>query len=153
MNFSHIKMGLQQLLRTFKHFLDDNADGVITEAIAELEGSKKRFDELTRRTDDPRLVPNLWGYRIYPERPLRFKASEAIRGLPCWIDLYCTVLWREEEQLPIEQSIHLRLWSNRIDYIYRDEWDCEEVFNKLTEGRVMFRCHFDLANPQQQGPK
>jgi len=159
MNLHWIKAGLQQLKRSFQRILDDSASYVIDEAIAGLESSKKRFDERTRQTHDPRLIPQPWGYQIDPEQPLRFKPSRAIRGLEPWVDLYCIVLWREEGALPVKQEIHLRVWSNNTNYVHRPEWDSETVFNRLTDpvrpfdGRVILRCHFDLANPGQHGPK
>lgn len=159
MNANQIKAGLQELKRSFRRILEDGAEDVIDWAIAELDSTKRRFDEWTRRTDDPRLVPQPWGYRIYPEQPLRFRPSRAIRGLEPWVDMYCTVLWWEERALPVEQEIHLRVWSNSVNYIHRPEWDSEAVLERLTDpvrsfdGRVILRCHFDLANPGQHGPK
>ena len=153
MKVDWIKSGLRQLKKSFRRILHDSAEYVIEEAIAGLYTSKERFDERTGRTDDPRLKPEPWGYQIYPERPLRFKPSTAIKGLSCWVDLYCTMLWREEGTPPVEQGIHLRVWSDELDYIYRPDWDSEKVYDGLTDGRVMLRCHFDLANPGQHVPK
>jgi hypothetical protein len=160
MTVNQIKAGLQRLKGSFRRILEDDADHIIEDAIAELESSKRRFDGRIGRTDDPRLKPEDWGYRIYPERPLRFKRSSAIKGLDLWIDLYCTVLWKKEGEMPVNQEIHLRVWSDTSNtYTYRSEWDSENVLDKLTNPafplnrRVMFRCHFDLANPGQSGPK
>jgi len=158
MNAARVKAGLQQVKRTFRRILAPGADDVIDSAIAELEDSKRRFDERIRQTHHPGLVPQPWGYRIYPEMPLVFKPSPAIRGLDLWVDLYCTVLWWQEAAMPVEQVIHLRVWD-KSDYVYRSEWDSDNVCEQLTaqdrpcDGRVMFRCHFDLANPCQHGPK
>lgn len=153
MNANWIKAGLREIKRTFQHILDDGASYVIDEAIAELEATKKAFDELQGKTHHPGLTPEPWGYRIYPESPLRFKRSNAIKGLSCWVDLYCTVLWWKEGSLPVKQEITLRVWSDELDYIYRPAWDSEKIYGRLTLGRVMLRCHFDLANPNQHGPK
>jgi len=159
MNIRRVKAGLLQLKRSFRRILEDGAGDVIDWAIAELENSKVEFEARKKWTHDPRLIPQPWGYRIHPDRPLRFKSSASIRGLEPQVDLYCTVLWEEEGALPVQQEIHLRVWSENSDYIYRDEWDAQEVCDSLTdpsrqfEGRVMLRCHFDLANPKQQGPK
>jgi len=160
MNANLIKAGLQRLKKSFRRILQDGAEDVIDDAIAEIEGLKKRFDEQKRQTHDPHLTPKPWGYRIYSERPLRFKRSNAIKGLNLWVDLYCTVLWEEEGSMPVEQVIHLRVWSDRSNSCtYREKWDSDDVLDKLTnsawtdEGRVMLRCHFDLSNPGQDGPK
>jgi len=157
MNANQIKAGLQQLKRSFRRILEDGAEDVVDWAIAELDDTKKRFDEWTRRTDDPRLIPQPWGYRIGPEWPLQFKRS-CIKGLDLWVDLYCTVRWTEGV-MPVEQIIHLRVWSDNEDLIWRPDWDSADVFDKLADQavprprRVIFRCHFDRANPGQPGPK
>jgi hypothetical protein len=154
MNAIWIKAGLQEIKKNFESVLEDDAGWIIDEAIAELDSSKEEFERRQGKTHDlTRLRPEPWGYRIYPDSPLRFRPSRVIRGVNLWVDLYCTVLWKEEGALPIKQDIHLRVWSDEIDYIYRSDWDSEIVYDRLTEGRVMLRCHFDLANPGQPGPE
>jgi hypothetical protein len=153
MNVDGIKFGLQEIKRNFAPILDDNTVWVIDEAITELDSTKAEFERRQNQTHDPRLTPEPWGYRISPDYPLRFE-PRVIKGMNLWTDLYCTVLWEEEEGLPVKQCIHLRVWSDEMDHIYREDWDSEIVYNKLTdEGRVMLRCHFDLANPGQPGPE
>jgi hypothetical protein len=152
MNPTWIKFGLREIKRNFKSILDDNAGWVIDDAIAGLDSTKEEFEKRQIQTHDPRLTPEPWGYRIYPEYPLRFK-PRTIKGINLWVDLYCIVLWEEEEALPVKQDIHLRVWSDEIELIYRPDWDSEKVYKELTEGRVMLRCHFDLANPGQPGPE
>ena len=152
MNTTWIKFGLWEIKRNFSSILDDDAERILDDAVAELDATKKKFEERQGKTHDSRLAPEPWGYRIYPDNPLCFK-PRTIGGLNLWVDLYCTVLWEKEEELPVKQDIHLRVWSDEIDYIYRPDWDSKVVYNRLTEGRVMLRCHFDLANPNQDGPK
>jgi hypothetical protein len=153
MNVQWIIRGLNEPKRDFRRILDDDASYVIDEAIAEVENSKKAFDARQGKTHHPGLAPRLWGYNIYPEAPLRFRPSKnAIKGLNLWIDICCKVLWGEEGALPVEQVIHLRVWSDELDFIYRENWDSKEIYDKLTDGRVMLRCHFDFANPGQPGP-
>jgi hypothetical protein len=153
MNIAWIKFGLKEIKRNFDPILDDNADWVIQDAIAQLDSTKKDFDWRRQKTHDPKLVPEPWGYCIDPDSPLCFE-PRAINGMNVWADLYCTILWKEEGALPVEQCIHLRVWSDEIDRIYREDWDSEHVYNNLTdEGRVMFRCHFDLADPGGPGPE
>lgn len=153
MKSQSIKANLQRLKTVFRGIWEDGAENVIDGAIAELGTLKKGFDGRQGKTHHPNLVPNPWGYRIYPEYPLCFKRSTAIRGLSCWLDLYCTVLWEQEEELPVQQDITVRLWSDELDYIYREDWDSPNVLDGLTNARVMVRWHFDLANPGQPGPK
>jgi hypothetical protein len=153
MNINGIKFGLQEIKRDFAPILDDNTVWVIDEAITQLDSTRAQFERRQNQTHDPRSHPEPWGYRIDPNYPLRFE-PRVIRGMNLWVDLYCRAFWEEEEALPVEQCIHLRVWSDEIDYIYRENWDSEDVLVHLTsEGRVMLRCHFDLANPGQSGPE
>lgn len=158
MNAGQVKAGLQELKRSFRSMLAPGAEHVIDSAIAGLEESRRRFDERTRQTHHPGLRPEPWGYRIYPGMPLVFKQSEAIRELRLWVDLYGTVLWAQEGAMPACQVIHVRVWDSS-DYVFRPEWDSEDICDRLThperrrDGRVMLRCHFDLANPSQLGPR
>ena len=153
MNVEGIKFGLREIKRDFKRILDDNTVSVIDEAVTRLESTKAQFETRRNQSHDPRLSPKPWGYWIDPNYPLRFEPRK-IRGINLWVDVYCRVFWEEEGALPVEQCIHLRVWSDEIDYIYREDWDSEDVFDRLTErGRVMFRCHFDLADLGQLGPE
>ncbi len=155
MKITDITRGLRGVKTHFRRsrILEDDASDVIDDAIAQVEATKKRYDDQKRRSDNPRLQAEPWGYIIYPERPLRFKASNAIKALNARVDLYCTMLWEEEEYSPVKQDIHLRVWSDSLDYIYREDWDAASVYDKLTSnGRVLARFHFDLANSGQLGP-
>ncbi len=153
MRVSAVKKSLQMLKKTFRKIWKDGAEDVIVAAVYGLEASKSEFDRRSGKSHDEKLVPEPWGYCISPEQPLCFRRSTAIRGLSCWLDIYCTVLW-EQEDLPVKQDITVRLWSNEPDYIYRTDWDSPNVRNGLlTNARVMVRWHFDLANPGQSGPK
>jgi hypothetical protein len=156
MKATRIEAGLNQLRVAFEKILEDDASQVIEEAIIGLKSSKKLYDSRTKRTDNPRLAVNPWGYIIYPQRPLRFKASRVIKGLPMSIDIYCVIQWEKEDDMPVKQNIHLRLWSEETSCIYRPEWDAQNIQERIIESelrRVMFRCHFDLANLTQAGPK
>lgn len=153
MNAIWLRAGLEQVKRQFSNILEDGSEGVIDEAIAQLDASKQEYDWSRRRTDNPNLRVAPWGYRIFHERPLRFRRSSVIKGLDLWIDLYCTALWRDEDTPAVEQVTHIRIWSDEIDYVYRPNWDAENVYTKLESGRVMLRWHFDRANPGQPGPK
>jgi len=153
MRVNSIKASLQRLKMIFRNIWEDGAEVVIDGAVAELERSKKTFDERRGKTHHPGLESTLWGYRIYPTFPLCFKRSLAMKGIPCWLDLYCKMLWKDEEELPVQQDITVRLWSNELDYIYREDWDSPKIWDGLTDARVMARWHFDLANPGQDGPK
>jgi hypothetical protein len=153
MNAVQIKASLQEIKRSFRHLLEDGSQYVIDLAVAEVDATKRQFELMSRQTHSPNLVVSPWGYRIYPEQPLRFKLSPAIKGVQCWVDVYCTMLWADEGELPVKQDIHVRVWWSDLDAIFRPEWDSETPFDKLADARVMLRYHFDLANPNQEGPR
>lgn len=155
MNANNIKANLDQLWRSFHSILESDSADVIEKAKAKLDKSKRDYDAFSRRTDNPRLVAKPWGYEITPQKPLRFRISTPSDGFDAQIDLFCRVLWEKEEQPPVTQEIGLRLWN--MESCYREDWDSPSVFEHLNQsssyGRVMLRCHFDLANPKQSGPK
>ncbi len=158
MSTGWIEAGLRQVGRSFRRILSADADHIIQEAIAELRSSKKQYDARIGRTDDPRLKVAPWGYQIRPERPLGFRPTKC-DGITLFVDLYCTVLWEDATMPPVRQNTYLRVWTDESGCMYREQWDSEHVLAKLTapdrsaNGRVMLRCHFDLADAQQSGPK
>src|SRR5688572_1380356 len=111
MNKEDVKKGLDQIRLNFNRILASDASLVLDQAKAGIDSSKARYDELSRRTDNPSLKPDPWGYRIYPEKPLRFKVDETPEGFDAQVEVYCTVLWRDENQPPIKQEIHLCVWN------------------------------------------
>ena len=56
------------------------------------------------------------------------------------------------------QELVLRIWSADEAIMYREQYDSELIGELVTarsnplKERVMLRCHFDLANPNQDGP-
>jgi hypothetical protein len=92
-------------------------------------------------------------------------------NLKLWVDVYCIVEWAREDELPIKQDIKLRVWSNDPKFLHLQEREAIEGETSLDElpshiravienmcgdsdsGRVIYRCHFDKANPGQRGPK
>lgn len=160
MKVSQIKKSLQELKRNFQDILDDSTLPIIDEAITEVDISKKKFDEWERKTHAPGKGPQSWGYIISPDKPLRFIPSKVVKGQNIWVDLFCEVSWKKEEEMPIKQQVCLRIWSDSLnDFAYRPDMDSEKILDKLTNpnhpfnARVMFRCHFDLASEKQPGPK
>ncbi len=152
MNVAMIKRGLMELGKSFKPILDEGTSWTIDEAISQLDRTRSRYVEGQRQSHHPNSTPTRWGYWITSEFPLRFRAT-LCKDVNFWVDLYCTVLWEDEGELPVEQDIHLRVWSDDPNYTFRDAWDSDALRDKLSSGRVLLRCHFDLANPDQQGPK
>lgn len=153
MKISSIKEGLSQFRKVFQKILEDDAGQIIDEAIVELESSRERYEKNKKRTDSPKVKVLPWGYKIRPERPLRFITSNAIKGLTVHIDLFCEILWKSENALPVQQVIQVRLWSKEMGYVHRSDWDAEGVFDRIVnEKRVMLRFHLDFAEKDQQGP-
>ena len=158
MNPQWITRSLRELYRSFHEILEDDAQIILEEAAIGVEVSKQQYDQRKRWSHDPHLIPQPWGYLIDPERPLRFRTSNAVRGLEPRVDVYSTVLWMDENDPPTHQNTHLRVWSNSA-YAFRESLDAPSVFEKLADpsrefsGRVMWRCHFDLAKSGQSGPR
>jgi len=160
MKADRIIAGLETIKRSFRTILADDAVGVIDEASAFLVAGRKmaatRHDKTHPKTYSQ---PTYWGYKVNFERPLSFRPSSTLGGLSLWVDICCSVLWEKEGELPKEQQVVVRVWSDDEQYQHRAEWDSEQVLQQLTaperqhKGRVLLRCHFDLANPLQVGPK
>lgn len=154
MNHKWVISSLRELAKSYRDILEDDAKNIIDEAIAGIRITKERYDEYKRRTDNPSLVPQPWGYQIDPDRPLRFRPSSALGSMRPQVEIYSTVLWQDEGNPPVTQNTHVRIWSASADHIFRTAFDAEDLFNMIGErGRVMWRCHFDLANTGQQGPQ
>lgn len=152
MSMEWIKRGLRELKISLRPILDGISSQVIDEAIAELGMSKQRFDKQKNQTHHPGKRVEPWGYRIHRHRPLRFIRSQAKGAEGCWVDLSGWVVW-EEGNLPADYCLHLRLWSDDPNFACRPEWDADEVVDRMSDGRVMLRCHFDLASPGPHGPR
>ena len=88
--------------------------------------------------------------------PLRFVPSR-VKDFNLQVDVYCKIYWKDD-QIPFEQDIKIRLWSNHEQLIFDPERDAIAIKNKLEDssrerqGRVISRFHFDKANKTQQGP-
>lgn len=157
-----VQEGLQELGRAFAPILHDTAYGVLEEATARLS---------TFIRGRGRRAAAAWGYRIPPSAPLQFKpAMVGELGYTVWVDVYCAVQWSEEEALPFEQDIKIRVWSKEDAFLHDfehkaiEETPIEEMDPSIASvvdrmwasdpisGRVIYRCHFDKANGKQAGP-
>ena len=157
MNYSHLIRSLTMIKRRLRPCLEIGAKGVIDTAIAGLKKSKKDYDKFQKRKDLLKKPVNDWGYEIVTP-PLRFKETTC-KGYRLRPDIICNFRWQEEGALPTTQELVLRVWSSDEQLIYREGYDSEAIFDQLTapynglQERVMLRCHFDLANPKQSGPR
>jgi hypothetical protein len=95
-----------------------------------------------------------WGYEIPIQDAIRLKEI-SIDDYLYSVDIFCNFKWTDNS-LPITQELVLRIWTSSQNLIYREEFDSEKLLNLATDPlggrRVMLRCHFDLANPKQDGP-
>lgn len=157
MNSKQIIRSLNIIKNRLNDTLEPEAERVINAAISSLKNSKTEYDRYQRRSDLLRKPINDWGYQIL-EPPLRFKVANC-KGYRLRPDIICNFRWQKEGALPTIQELVLRVWSNDEHLIYREEYDSETIAELMTtphnglQERVMLRCHFDLANPKQSGPR
>lgn len=157
MNYRHLIRSLDTIKANLTEVvLELEAENVISAAIADLKKSKARYDKSQRRTDLRHKRVNDWGYEIL-HAPLRFQLAH-YKGYRLRPDIICNFRWQKEGALPTTQELVLRIWSDDERLIYREEYDSEAIaelitapHHELTE-RVILRCHFDLANANQDGP-
>lgn len=143
-----------EVVRTkFGHILESEAYAVLEEARAAVINSKKEHDERIRQHRRERVL-RPWGYRVSPEKPLRFRSTK-VRDLRLRVDLMCEALWVGEDDSPYSERLAIRVWSLDDHVMFRHELDAPAVKNRINPdyGRVMLRFHFDRASPGQHGPK
>jgi hypothetical protein len=146
---------LQAIQSELRNILNSDAPGVIDSAIYKLQKSKERYDETRIQTHLPEhSKPDDWALVVSQARPLRFQPIPC-NGHTLLPDVFCELRWEGTGRL-VKQDIALRVWSLDLDLSYREDWDSIKIFDHLYEvdssERVIFRCHFDLANFQQPGP-
>ena len=155
MNFNQITRTLTTIKKSLYQVLEEEAQDACDIAIGQLKRSKAQYDRYRRRTDLEHKRFNDWGYEIL-DTPLRFKIAN-YKGYKLRPDIICNFRWQKEGALPTSQELVLRVWSVDEHLCYREKYDSELIgelvtgSNGLSE-RVMLRCHFDLANPNQSGP-
>lgn len=140
---------VQRSLNTIRNRLDPILDGRSHSVLAKAEAS---LDHSIRQH---RIRQRPWGIQIDPDDPLVFKETE-VDDLKLQVDLFLRCFWNAEPaEVPHELNVAMRVWSLDEAVYYRTEWDSEGLKEKLESGgkRVMLRLHFDLANPNQPGPR
>ena len=158
MKAGDVQNGLRQLQRALSSLLESDAQSVLEQAAAYVRTSSQLHAQRARQTHSSRKVEP-WGYVIDPARPLRFRPTPTDQGMQVQVDLYGTVLWKGDEDTPVQQRIHMRVWAADEDACYREDWDSAKVRDVLSDatrshrGRVMLRMHFDLADSDAPGPK
>lgn len=144
---------LDTVRNTFGDILDTVSYKAISRAQSKIISSKQTYEANKNRTDDPNLVVHPWGFQIDFDAPIRF--IETIhKGHDLVADIVCRYEWKESA-IPVNQELVIRVWNKSLSY--REDLDHENFLDLYSDpngkGRVMFRCHFDLANEGQDGPK
>lgn len=157
MNSRNIIRALETINKSLHAVLEEeSAEGVIRSAIQELQDSKATYDKYQRRKELRHKPTGDWGYSIL-QPALRFKIA-TYKGYKLRPDISCNLRWQKEGALPTTQELVLRIWSADEGIMYREQYDSELIGELVTaqdnplKERVILRCHFDLANPNQDGP-
>lgn len=156
MNSNELIQILTVIRDRLRHVLESDASRVLDETISNIRTSKEKFDEYQGRHDLVDKPVTDWGYEIF-KTPLRFQIS-TYNNYRLRADILCNIRWESENSVPYRQEVVLRVWSNDPEVMYRPYLDSEEIGERVTgqnsiKERVMLRCHFDLANVSQDGPK
>lgn len=155
MNASDVIRTLNIISKVYERILDGSQSIVIPSAVSSVRVSKAEYDR-TKINQSRGVQIKPWGYTIDDDKPLRFVPSK-VKDINLQADVYCKIYW-EEDAIPVEQDIKVRLWSDHEQLIFDPDRDAQAVYEKLTDpsrekqGRVISRFHFDRANKTQQGP-
>ena len=149
-----VKQALVTVDGGFRSILDPRASSVIAEAKSMLKDSHDAFVESSRQGRRERPT-RPWGFEIYPANPLRFSNTD-VEGLKVRVDLFLAVYWADHPgEAPSDLRVVIRVWSLDPHVYFREQWDASRLEDECSpeSGRVMLRLHFDLANPDQPGPR
>lgn len=149
-----VERALETVASRLRPILDDRAGSVVAQAKSMLTESTNAFRE-SRRQRRPERPVRPWGFEIHPRNPLRFKETE-VDQLRFRVDLFLSAYWIEEPaECPADLRVVVRVWSLDPHIYFREQWDAARMANVAGSdtGRVMLRVHFELANPQQAGPR
>ena len=150
---AQVQQGLETVRKRLYAILDDRAEIVIEQAKSKLRDSKCQHDASRRQR--PKGPPKPWGFYIPPGDPLRFRETK-VHGLKLRVDLFLKEYWADEPaEEPCELNVAIRVWCLDPHIFFRENWDSRGLESQIDpeSGRVMLRIHFDLANPNQSGPK
>ena len=149
-----VEQALGTIDNRFRPILDPRASSVIAQAKVMLKKSHEAFVESRRQRRKERQV-HPWGFEIHPETPLRFRDTD-IDGLKVRVDLFLAAYWKDHPgEVPSDLRVVIRVWSLDPHVYFREPWDAARLEHECSpqNGRVMLRLHFDLANPNQPGPR
>ena len=149
-----VEQAIKTVNGSFRHILDPRASSVIARAKSMLRTSHAAFEE-SRRQGRKERQERPWGFEIDPANPLRFRDTD-IDDLKVRVDLFLAAYWAENPaEVPSDLRVVIRVWSLDPHVYFREQWDAARLEHECSpqNGRVMLRLHFDLANPNQPGPR
>jgi hypothetical protein len=156
MNFVTLLTSGLEFIKRFNRsqkILKPGSEYIIDEMIGQINLTNSKYLEAKRlRSADP---PS-WGYAASFSHPVKFN-NVNVDGYLYEPDIVCNIAWLDEP-IPVRQDVLLRVWSSDEKLIFRKDVDPDCIYENLTKPdssgqRVMLRCHFDLANKDQQGPR
>src|SRR5208283_1328892 len=136
----------------FRGILAPGADRVLADAQAQVQ---QYLAQSQKNQGKWRRSARIWGYQIFAERPLQFAGAQ-VKKHQIEVDLHCKFAWSSDPvRGPLEQLLVLRVWSPDTRLRFREEWDAQAIREAVEKRgrRVLARYHFDLANPEQPGPR
>lgn len=145
MKLDDVARTLDQLAKNFRKLLTHDGFDALQEAANLARTSHAKFLRGEART---------WGYKIEPDRPVRFKPSTDGK-LRIIVDLFCETAWEVQEGSPMINSVVMRVWGLDRSAFFRprlDHPDIEHMYDP-NRGRVMMKYRFDRALPGLAEPE
>lgn len=152
MSFEEYSSSLRSLERYIRSYLEPCSHGTLSDVAEKLRQTISRHG--------CRKTPLQWSITILKENPLKFKLSNEC-GCMLHVDLFCRI---KGEAVPRRfdtvtfklYSVGFRMWSHDKDTSYRNEWDADELEQKLRKQewkRVVKRFHLDLRDKNTHLPE
>jgi hypothetical protein len=149
---SEADFGLLTIKDRLSGILSPNAGRVLDDARAQFSNARELFSKTSKKKHAK--LPD-WGFAIARQNPLIFRDCE-VRDNQVRVDLFCSFRWPgDPSKRANSHTLGVRIWSLDKKVCFRDKWDAAPLKDSLGDPcrRVMLRCHFDLANSGQAGPR
>lgn len=142
MPFREYSSSLRFLETYIRDYLEPCSHSTLSDLSANLDQSIRRHGR--------RKTPLQWSITIPKEHPLKFKLSDEC-GYILHVDLFCRIQGEVKPRRFDDVTFKLysavfRIWSHDKDISYRNEWDADELEQKLSKQewkRVVKRFHID----------
>ncbi len=152
MTFRNYPLNLQILEKYIKDYLEPCSYGTLSNVAANINQSISRHRSKT--------TPLPCSIAIPKEHPLKFKLSNEC-GCKLHVDIYCRIQGEIEPKRFDDvkfklYSVAFRIWSHDKGISYRNEWDADELEQKLRKQeckRVVKRFHLDLRDKNTHLPE